>query len=61
MAHSGFAPDKNNAGYDLGWLNFLSWIKSIVEHGAGWQPPTKRLAPKPYRYYLAVIGRAQAG
>ena len=33
LVHSGFAPDQPTGGLDAGWLNFMSWIKSLVEYG----------------------------
>jgi uncharacterized protein YndB with AHSA1/START domain len=38
LIHSGFAANKHTGGINAGWLNFASWIKSIVEYGAEWKP-----------------------
>ena len=34
LVHSGFAPETDNSGLYKGWLNFMSWLKSMVEIGA---------------------------
>ncbi len=59
IVHSGFAPDAPTGGYNAGWLNFLSWIRSLVEDGPGWAPPTPATAPGQERFYPAAIARAQ--
>lgn len=59
LVHSGFAPDQPTGGLDAGWLNFLSWIKSLVEYGPAWRPPLIAV-PAPMRsYYAGSIGAAQ--
>jgi uncharacterized protein YndB with AHSA1/START domain len=60
IAHSGFAPDQQTGGLQTGWLNFMSWVKSISEYGADWQPAVKRLQPGTESYYPASVGIAQA-
>ena len=59
MVHSGFAPEQETAGYQAGWLNFMSWIKSLVEYGAQWQPAIKQLDEESYSYYPASMVAAQ--
>jgi uncharacterized protein YndB with AHSA1/START domain len=60
ILHSGFAPDEPTGGLNAGWLNFINWVRSVVEYGAAWQPPIKKLAPGMEPYYAGSIGRAQA-
>jgi uncharacterized protein YndB with AHSA1/START domain len=60
IVHSGFAPDKPTGGYNTGWLNFLSWIKSIVEYGPEWTSPLIPLADGMESYYAASIRAGQA-
>jgi uncharacterized protein YndB with AHSA1/START domain len=59
LVHSGFAPDKDT-GLKTGWLNFMSWVKSINEYGADWQPALVRLAPEILSFYPNSIGKGQA-
>ncbi|HYO50643.1 MAG TPA: SRPBCC domain-containing protein [Chloroflexia bacterium] len=59
LVHSGFAPDKETGGIQEGWLNFISWVKSIVEYGPGWQTPVKLLEEGWATYYAATIGERQ--
>ncbi|KAA3645524.1 MAG: hypothetical protein DWQ07_13740 [Chloroflexi bacterium] len=59
MVHSGFAADHSTEGMQAGWLNFMSWIKSLVEYGAQWQPAIKQLDPESYAYYPASMVAAQ--
>lgn len=59
LVHSGFAPTDDNRGIKIGWLNFLSWVRSLVEYGAGWQPAIKRLKPEAQPYYAAAIWEQQ--
>lgn len=44
IVHSGFAPDKHVDEYDVGWLQYLVSIKSLVEFGIEWLPPIKEIA-----------------
>jgi uncharacterized protein YndB with AHSA1/START domain len=60
LVHSGFAPDELTDGLQSGWLNFMNWIKSLVEYGPTWQPPTLKLQPGLESFYAASIVRAQA-
>lgn len=60
LVHSGFAPDKETGGIQEGWLNFISWVKSVVEYGPGWQTPVKLLEEGTAPYYPASIGERQA-
>ena len=60
IVHSGFAPDQPTGGLNAGWLNFMSWIKSMVEIGPAWRPPVIRLSETARPYYAAAIGAAQA-
>lgn len=59
LVHSGFAPDKPTGGYNAGWLNFMSWVKSVVEYGPGWQPPVLPLGEDMRPFYAASIGNRQ--
>ncbi len=59
LVHSGFAPDKETGGIQEGWLNFMSWVKSLVEYGPGWQTPVKLLEEGWASYYAATIGERQ--
>lgn len=60
IVHSGFAPGKPNRGVQAGWLNFASWVRSVVEYGDDWLPAVLRIAPEMTSYYAASIGRAQS-
>jgi uncharacterized protein YndB with AHSA1/START domain len=60
LVHSGFAPDQRTDGLQSGWLNFMNWIKSLVEYGPVWQPPTLKLRPDLESFYAASIVEAQA-
>jgi uncharacterized protein YndB with AHSA1/START domain len=59
LVHSGFAPDQRSDDLRNGWLNFLSFVKSLVEDGAGWTPPILALSPEIAQYYAGSIGRGQ--
>ena len=59
MVHSGFAPDKDT-GMTTGWLNFMSWVKSISEYGNDWQPAILRISSDAVSFYPASIGKGQA-
>lgn len=59
LVQSGFAPDQPSDDLRNGWLNFMSFIKSLVEDGAGWTPPILALAPEIAQYYPRAIGRGQ--
>ncbi|MEP7358189.1 MAG: SRPBCC family protein, partial [Anaerolineales bacterium] len=60
LVHSGFAADHDNSGLYTGWLNFMSWIKSLVEYGPSWQPTLKPLPAEMFSYYPASISSRQA-
>ena len=59
LAHSGFAPDFRTDGEFLGWLQYLSWIQSLVEQGFEWLPPIKEIAKNVALYYAAEIWARQ--
>ena len=59
LVHSGFAPDQPTGGLDAGWLNFMSWIKSLVEYGPAWRPPLIAVPEHMLSYYAGSIGAAQ--
>lgn len=59
LVHSGFASDKDNTGIFMGWLNFMNWIRSIVEYGERWLPPLPQVAEAYLPYYAASIGSRQ--
>ena len=60
LVHSGFAPDAPTSGLQSGWLNFASWLKSMLEYGADWQPAIKRLTQDFIPFYPGSVGAAQA-
>ena len=60
LVHSGFAPDHDNSGIYTGWLNFMSWIKSLVEYGPAWRPTLKPIPAEMFAYYPASITSRQA-
>jgi uncharacterized protein YndB with AHSA1/START domain len=60
LVHSGFAPDQYTGDISTGWLNFMSWMKSIVEYGDSWQPAISRLNPEMQDYYAASLIKGQA-
>lgn len=55
LVQSGFAPDNDNHDLQIGWLNFMGWVRSICEYGPNWSPPVKRLIPEHYHYYPASM------
>lgn len=59
MVHSGFNPDDDAKGLIGGWLNFLSWVKSIIEYGDAWHPAVKKLNLDLYKYYPASMVQRQ--
>jgi uncharacterized protein YndB with AHSA1/START domain len=60
LVHSGFAPDEPTGGLNAGWLNFMSWVKSIVEYGAEWQAPLLQIPPGLESIYAASIRAGQS-
>lgn len=60
LIHSGFAPDQPTGGLNAGWLNFMSWIKSLVEYGPEWQTPVIWLPVDLTTFYSATIGARQS-
>jgi len=60
LVHSGFAPDHDNSGLYSGWLNYMSWIKSLVEYGPAWHPTLKPLPAEMLPYYPVSISSRQA-
>ena len=61
LVHSGFAPDKATGGINAGWLNFASWVKSIVEYGPSWTPAIIPLSPEARPFYPKSIWEGQSG
>jgi uncharacterized protein YndB with AHSA1/START domain len=59
LVHSGFAADQDS-GLKAGWLNFMSWVKSISEYGESWEPAIVRLTPDKLSFYPGSIGKGQA-
>ncbi len=59
FVHSGSAPDKPTGSIQSGWLNFASWLKSVAEYGADWQPAIKRLMPDFISRHPGSIGKVQ--
>jgi len=39
LAHSGFLPEVEDAGYRIGWTGYLNLLKAMVETGADWSKP----------------------
>jgi uncharacterized protein YndB with AHSA1/START domain len=60
LVHSGFAPDQDNGGLYKGWLNYMSWIKSMLEFGSSWRPALKPLTPELLSFYPASIAAHQS-
>jgi len=59
LVHSGFAPNKPTGGYNAGWLNFASWIKSIVEYGPDWKPAVIPLTQDTRPFYAKSLWEGQ--
>lgn len=51
LVHSGFAPDHNNSGLNIGWLVFMNYVTSIAEKGATWQSPLPLINPEMIAFY----------
>jgi uncharacterized protein YndB with AHSA1/START domain len=60
LVHSGFAPNKPTGGLNAGWLNFASWVKSIVEYGPGWKPAVIPLSDATRPFYAKSLWEQQA-
>jgi uncharacterized protein YndB with AHSA1/START domain len=45
FTHSGFDADQDVSGLYTGWRNFVNWVRSVSEYGAGWYPPIAALNP----------------
>jgi uncharacterized protein YndB with AHSA1/START domain len=60
LVHSGFAPGHDNSGLYTGWLNYMSWLKSLVEYGPAWHPTLKPLPEEMFAYYPASISSRQS-
>jgi uncharacterized protein YndB with AHSA1/START domain len=60
LVHSGFAPDKPTHGLKTGWLNFMSWVKSLTEYGADWKPAVIRISPELGSFYPISISEGQS-
>jgi uncharacterized protein YndB with AHSA1/START domain len=59
IVHSGFADDFDSSGTQVGWLNFMNWLRSSVEYGPSWVPPLSRLSEEMLPYYPASIAESQ--
>jgi uncharacterized protein YndB with AHSA1/START domain len=59
LVHSGFGPDEPTGGLNAGWLNFMGWVRSLVEYGPAWAPPALWLKPDMEPFYAASIGGRQ--
>lgn len=59
LVHSGFAPDARVDGMQAGWLNFMSWLRSVVEFGPEWMPVLKEIPIAASAYYAASIWEHQ--
>lgn len=60
LIHSGFAPDHDNFGIKVGWLNFLGWIRSVAEYGEDWKPALVSMEGRMSEIYSAAIRNNQA-
>ncbi len=60
LVHSGFAPTQKTGGLNAGWLNFMSWVKSLVEYGPGWKPAVIPLTPEMQPFYAKSIWEGQS-
>ncbi len=59
LVQSGFAPTKPTGGLNAGWLNFVSWIKSMVEYGPGWKPAFIPLSDQTRPFYANSLWEQQ--
>jgi len=59
LVQSGFAPTKPTGGLNAGWLNFASWIKSMVEYGPGWKPAYIPLSEQARPFYAKSLWEQQ--
>ena len=59
LVHSGFGEEGDPSGENMGWLNFMGWIKSLCEYGESWNPPIASLDEGVMSYYPASIVSAQ--
>src|SRR5690606_10613221 len=58
FVHSGFAPDESNVSANLGWLSYMSRVRSLAEYGLAWQHP---LVPaEPELLFMYPVGVVQA-
>ena len=60
FVHSGFAPDEPNVSANLGWLSYMSRVRSITEYGAAWQHPLVPAEPELLFMYPVSVVQAQA-
>ena len=59
LVHSGFAPDEPTGGLNAGWLNFMGWVRSLVEYGPAWATPVLWLKENMGPFYAASMGQRQ--
>jgi uncharacterized protein YndB with AHSA1/START domain/catechol 2,3-dioxygenase-like lactoylglutathione lyase family enzyme len=59
LVHSGFAPDQASGGISAGWVNFLTWIRSLAEYGPAWQLPLVRLEDPAGDFYPRLMAERQ--
>jgi uncharacterized protein YndB with AHSA1/START domain len=50
IVHSGFGLDEQVGGLKAGWRNFQSWVRSIAEYGADWEPAIVPIPPNVTSY-----------
>ncbi|NWF68286.1 MAG: hypothetical protein HXY40_04310 [Chloroflexi bacterium] len=43
------------SGRQWRWRNFVNWIRSLAEYGAGWQPPLIVLPPDAIAYPASIL------
>lgn len=56
FVHSGFAPDESNVSANLGWLSYMTRLKSLAEWGAAWQHPLVPVEPElAFMYPVDVV------
>lgn len=60
FVHSGFAPDSNNSGMNVGWLSYMNFVTSIAEYGPRWQSPLALLKADFVAFYPASMGARQS-
>jgi uncharacterized protein YndB with AHSA1/START domain len=56
FVHSGFAPDESTEDASLGWLSYMSRLRSLAEYGSDWQHPLVPVEPELiFMYPVGVV------